>query len=750
MIFDKNITPYLVLDQDSIREALRKIDSNEEGMVVCVDHAGLLLGVLTDGDFRRWVINETSADLGDPVGRIINRQFKSARVADSAERVGSLLDRRVRFVPLVDAEGRCVGIARRRTDQFTIEHHKIGVNRPCFVIAEIGNNHNGSLDLARRLIDEAVQSGADCAKFQLRDLSALYANKGNAADAREDLGSQYALDLLSRFQLSRDDMFRAFDYCRTKGITPLCTPWDLPSVDALESYGLPAYKSASADLTNPDLLHRIAATGKPIICSTGMSTDAEIREAVALLRAAGASYALLHCNSTYPAPFKDLNLRYMDNLRQVANCPVGYSSHDRGINIAVAAVARGANIIEKHFTLDRSMEGNDHRVSLLPSEFAEMIVAIRQVELALRGAGAGGRTMSQGELMNRETLGKSLIINVALEPGDVIEAHMLDVRSPGRGLQPNRKGALVGKAAKRKMVPGDTLFPSDLGDHSASARSYAFRRPFGIPVRYHDLKTLAKSSNFDLLEFHLSYKDLAEDEADYFNGPIEMDLVVHAPELFEGDHVLDLCSLDDDYRALSIQNMRKVVEVTRRLHRWFTGAARPRIIVNAGGFTQDKPLEKSERTARYALIVDSLRQIDLAGVEIIPQTMPPFPWHFGGQRYQNLFVDQHEIAEFCATNGYRVCLDTSHSKLACNHNHWSFTEFLNMVGPYTAHLHIADASGVDGEGLQINEGDIDFPAISRTLDERSPGTSFIPEIWQGHKNGGEGFWRALERLEDYF
>ena len=265
MIIDKQIAPYLVLDQESIRDVLKKIDSNKEGMVVCVDNAGLLLGALTDGDFRRWIVLERNLDLDTPVGKIINRDITSARVTDSAERIESLLNGRVHFLPLTDVEGRCVALARKRTAQFAIDHHRIGVGYPCFIIAEIGNNHNGNIELAFRLIDEAVRAGADCVKFQLRDLSALYANQGNASDAKEDLGSQYTLDLLSRFQLSRDDMFRAFDYCHTKKIIPLCTPWDLPSVEALENYGVLGYKSASADFTNHDLLIRPGGTRNPKI-----------------------------------------------------------------------------------------------------------------------------------------------------------------------------------------------------------------------------------------------------------------------------------------------------------------------------------------------------------------------------------------------------------------------------------------------------------------------------------------------------
>ncbi len=130
--------------------------------------------------------------------------------------------------------------------------------------------------------------------------------------------------------------------------------------------------------------------------------------------------------------------------------------------------------------------------------------------------------------------------------------------------------------------------------------------------------------------------------------------------------------------------------------------------------------------------------------------MPPFPWHFGGQRHHNLFVDPQDTAQFCHENGYRVCLDVSHSKLACNHHKWSFKEFIEQVGPYTAHLHIADAEGVDGEGLQIGEGEIDFPALAEYLEKAAPQASFIPEIWQGHKNEGEGFWMALERLESFY
>lgn len=749
MIIDRNISRYVACAEDSVRVGLAKMDANEEGFILCVDAVGAPCGVLTDGDFRRWIVATADPALDRPLADIVNRDFAAVPIDSGLEQAAALLrGPRIDHVPLLDAAGRCVAMARRRPDHLAIGDFRIGPDRPVFLIAEIGNNHNGSLELAKRLVDEAVAAGADCVKFQMRDLAALYRNAGDAADISEDLAAQYTLDLLSRHQLAPDDMRAVFDYARDRGIMPLCTPWDHNSLAFLDAYGMPAFKVASADLTNHDFLRALAAAGKPLLCSTGMSTEREIADAAALLIRHGAQFALLHCNSTYPTPFKDVNLRYMETLRRIGGCPVGYSGHERGYHVAVAAAALGACVIEKHFTLDRDMEGNDHRVSLLPREFAEMVVAVRQAEAAL--GGGGQRRLSQGEMMNRENLAKSLVINCDLPIGAVIEESMIDIRSPGRGLPPYRKPDLVGRVASRRLKRGDILYPGDLGEASAAPRSYRFDRPFGVPARYHDFAALAERSNFDLLEFHLSYKDLEEPPARHMDRVREMDLVVHAPELFAGDHILDLCSLDEAYRRRSIEELARVVDVTRRLQPWFARASRPRIIVNVGGFTADAPLPAARRAERYALLLDSLSRIDLEGVEALPQTMPPFPWHFGGQRHQNLFVDPDEIAAFCAANGMRVCLDVSHSKLACTHFKWSFDDFIRQVGPWTAHLHLADSRGVDGEGLQIGEGEIAFGALGRLLRETAPDASFIPEVWQGHKAGGEGFWLALERLSPHF
>jgi N-acetylneuraminate synthase len=745
---DRNLSPYIVFSEDSIINALKKISDNKNRIIFSVTETGILEGILTDGDLRRWLVKQISINLNQPVFLASNKHFKFAFIHDDPAKIQSYFSQGIEFIPLLDEKNHLVAIAKKESDGIKIGNFIIDGNSPTFIIAEIGINHNGSLDLAKRLIDQAIISGANCAKFQMRDMTSLYRNAGDANDAKEDLGAQYTLDLLSRFQLTSEEMLQAFDYCCNQGILPLCTPWDINTVKLLESYGMPTYKVASADLTNHDLLKTLVNTGKPLMCSTGMSSEVEIKESVALLQRMGAMYILLHCNSTYPAPFKDINLNYLDKLAKIGNCPVGYSGHERGFNIAIAAVAKGAKVIEKHFTLDKTMEGNDHKVSLLPAEFKAMVEGIRQVEQAL---GTGGeRRPSQGELMNRENLAKSLVINCDLKIGQEIKAEMIEVKSPGRGLQPNRKSKLIGKKVTRNLKRGDFFFISDLEEEPIKARPYKFNRPWGVPVRYHDFQEILAKSNPDFLEFHLSYKDLEEDIHKYFSQSYDLDVIIHSPELFAGDHVLDLCSEDENYRQHSINELQRVVNLTKEISKYFKKATRPLIVTNVGGFTIDNVLPSDRKPLLYDKVIDSLSQLELSGVEIIPQTMPPFPWHFGGQRYHNIFVKPEEIVEFCHQYKYRICLDVSHSQLACNYGSWSLIKFIKQMGDYVAHLHIADAKGIDGEGLQIGDGAIDFYSLFQTLDIVAPQASFLPEVWQGHKNHGEGFWIALEKLEKFF
>ncbi len=748
MIVDRDVRLFVTLADGTILDALAKITENKSGIVFCTDVEGRLLGVLSDGDFRRWIVSQDTIDLQRPVHTIAHPPLVTASVdMDRAELAGLFTDS-IRWLPLLDARGHVVAVASVESAGLHLGQLVIDDLAPTVTVAEIGINHNGDVELALKLVDLAADAGADCAKFQMRDLESLYRNQGATLDASEDLGAQYTLDLLSRFKLTNEELFRCFDRCRERGLEPLCTPWDEASVIALEGYGVAGYKVASADLTNHDLLRAVASTGRPVFMSTGMSSESEIIESTDLLRQEGSAFLLMHCNSTYPAPFKDVNLRYLQRLREISGGPVGYSGHERGWSVALAAAALGAKVIEKHFTIDRSMEGNDHKVSLLPDEFRSMVDGLRQIDESL--GTERSREITQGELMNRVNLAKSLVAVRPIDAGSVIPADAVGVKSPGRGLQPNRRADLIGRLAKRAIAPGDFFYPSDLEDHSVEPRPYRFRRRWGLPVRYHDVRSLASRSNPDFLEFHLSYQDLEADPAAFIDEQLDMDLVVHSPDLFRGDHILNLASADRAYRARSIAELQRVVDLARALTPRFARATRPIVVVSMGGFTSDAPVASADRPAMYARVIDSLEAIDEDGVEIVAQTLPPFPWYLGGQLNCNLFVDPADTAQFARDSGHRLCFDSSHSKLATNHRGSSFSEFVEEIGPHVAHLHLVDAEGTDGEGLQIGDGGIDFAVLAEQLDRLCPAAMFIPEIWQGHKNNGEGFWVALDRLEQWF
>jgi len=627
-----------------------------------------------------------------------------------------------------------------------IGNRLLGDGQPCYVIAEIGNNHNGDFDRAIALVDAAVAAGADCAKFQMRKLDEVY-RASSLSGKDDDLAVEYTLDLLRRFELPTAQQKKIAEYCASKGIQYLCTPWDAKSVAVLEGFGVEAYKVASADLTNLPLLACLAATGKTLIVSTGMSTTDEIKTAAKFLDDRNAGYVLLHCQSTYPAALHNIHLRFMETLREI-HPVVGYSGHERGIAVSTAAVALGAVVIERHITLDREMEGPDHAASLEPEEFKALVSGIREVEAA-RGEKLAERALSQGELINRENLAKSLVAARDLPAGTMISEADIAVKSPGQGLSPLKMPALLGRKLTRTMAADDYFFQSDLDEGIAKARRYRFDRPWGVPVRYHDTARFLEICEPDIIEFHLSYSDMERDPAAYLAGTYDLGFVVHAPELFAGSKLMDLATPDEALRRYSLEQTQAVIDITRSLKKFFPKAKRPPIVANIGGFTMDEPLPPEEKAERYRIFAQSLTELDMDGVELTPQTMAPFPWHFGGQRHQNIFIFPEESAAFCAKHDLRMCVDISHTKLAANHFGFDFAQGLAQLGPHTAHLHFGDAKGLDGEGLQIGDGEIDFDEIGQVLRKHAPTASFIPEIWQGHKNMGEGFWTALERLEGH-
>ncbi len=318
--------------------------------------------------------------------------------------------------------------------------------------------------------------------------------------------------------------------------------------------------------------------------------------------------------------------------------------------------------------------------------------------------------------------------------GDTITADAIDIKSPGRGLQPNHLDELVGRRVQAAIEAGDFFYPGDLSDAVSEPRAYAFRRPWGIPVRYHDHAKLTADVTPDFLEFHLSYKDVEIDLDEVFTASWRWPHRAHAPDLYAGDFIVNLASDDD---AIWERSIVENPEGDRRdpprpeplVHR---STQPPVVICTMGGFTKDATSPPEQRPAMYDRIAQALERIDATDVRLTAQTLPPFPWLMGGQQYHNLFMGPEDTIAFCEKFGQRLTLDISHTKLAANFYKQPMSSYVEAMAPYVDHLHIVDATGVDGEGPQIGDGEVDWPELADQLDRLLPGVGFIPEIWMGH------------------
>jgi sialic acid synthase SpsE len=336
----------------------------------------------------------------------------------------------------------------------TIGTREIGQGRPCFVIAEAGINHNGDVSIASELVDAAAEAGADAIKFQTHfPEHEMLKGGATAAYVGESL-----FDLLARTAISREDHFTLRDRAKKKGILFLSTPFSREAADFLETVGVPAYKTGSGEMTHLPLQRHIARKRKPMIVSTGMSTPEEIDRTVQVIRAEGASFALMHCTSTYPTPFEHVQLDCIPALQTKYGVPVGFSDHTLGNVAAFAAVALGANLFEKHFTTSRTLPGPDQQGSMEPKELEELVRGIRSIARA-RGA---TKTIQPGEQDVRNMALHSVVSVRDIAAGAAVTANDVWAKRPGTGIPARQLGEVIGRVAKRAIAKDRLVVWDDL------------------------------------------------------------------------------------------------------------------------------------------------------------------------------------------------------------------------------------------------------------------------------------------------
>ncbi len=333
------------------------------------------------------------------------------------------------------------------------------INR-VLVIAEAGVNHNGDIAQAKKLIDAAAEAGSDYVKFQTFKASKLVTKAAERAEYQNSntggLDSQF--EMLRKLELSEDSHLELISYCKSKSIKFLSTGFDLDSLEFLNNIGIDLFKIPSGEITNLPYLRRIASFNKPVIMSTGMASINEVQEALEVLTQSGLpknSISIVHCNTEYPTPMEDVNLKAMNDIGKRMDVEIGYSDHTLGIEVPIAAVALGATVIEKHFTLDRNLPGPDHRASLEPDELKAMIIAIRNIEKAISGSGT--KEPSPSEIKNKTVARKSIVASRAIGKGEELSESNLSIKRPGTGISPMRWDQIIGTYAIRDFEVDDLI-----------------------------------------------------------------------------------------------------------------------------------------------------------------------------------------------------------------------------------------------------------------------------------------------------
>ena len=332
-------------------------------------------------------------------------------------------------------------------------------NKKTFIIAEIGVNHNGSVEFAKKMIKSACECGVDAVKFQTFNSEDLVTENAETADYQEkNTNEDSQLKMLKKLELSFDDFKELKDYALKNGVIFISSPFDVNSVDLLETLDVPLYKLGSGELNNFELIDYVQKTNKPIIISTGMATLDEIRETYDFIENKD-NLIILHCITGYPTSFEEANLNFIKTLKSEFDVPIGFSDHSPGIELPIAAVALGACVVEKHFTLDKNLEGPDHKASLNPKEFKAMVDAIRNVEVAM---GDGIRKFSDTELEIKKVARKSIVLNQDVKKGTKLQREMLSIKRPGTGIPPKFINDVIGKETIEDLKSGTVVLWKNL------------------------------------------------------------------------------------------------------------------------------------------------------------------------------------------------------------------------------------------------------------------------------------------------
>ena len=591
------------------------------------------------------------------------------------------------------------------------------------IIAEIGINHNGSIQEALRLIDSAFLAGVHSVKFQYRNLSRVY---GVNAD---EIGDLILKTELQRVDIKASEIIELSKYAKQKGLNVGISFFIAEDVSDFNDYidGFDFFKIPSPELKNKKLIRKLLGLNKPVYISTGAHSESDIDVALGTLEAE--NWFPFHCVSNYPVELFNSSLGYLYFLQNKWGRCVGYSSHDANWENCIAALTFGVRWIERHITLNKQADGLDHSTSSTPEEFSRLVIFARYINDALRGNAP--RKPNQGELMNLQNLGRSFHFNKSQLAGSLLVESDLDYISPSTGIGMDEIENYLGKNLESSVVKGDPVSRFIFNKSvrlSGRVVDYLNENLITLPARFHDIGKLRSTFGLTNFELHLSYSELLK-KFDFGLFDKNERYSIHLPDYISSTHLIDPFSKDNSISLQSHTILKNAAELAKYLSN-LTGNRVPLV----------SSLSKNKvKSVFYDKCKELTEKYTNEDHYMTMQILPPFAWYFGGSTPIDVFSSPEEWDSICSYK-LPITLDLSHLIMSCNYHNFPILSAVDRLRPFALHYHLSLAEGIDGEGTNFDGiPDILKPIISEQL--KAPYMKVI-EVWQGHLNGFEGFRKA--------
>lgn len=603
------------------------------------------------------------------------------------------------------------------------------------IIAEIGINHDGEISVAKELIEAAVATDCYAVKFQYRNDSRMY------SVAAQEIGDEIISEELKKAAMNIESIFSLSDFAKKAGLKvgiSCFTVEDFEDIIEKQDF-FDFFKVPSVELLNFPLIDRMLATAKLTYLSLGAHSEEEIVRSLDRI-STKPNWMPMHCVSNYPVALQNAKLGYISYLRDKWKREVGFSSHDLNWEVSIAAFVLGATTVERHITLSRIASGLDHSTSSTPDEFQTLCSIARELDQALLGESP--RTPNQGEMLNRQNLGRSFYAKRDLEIGEVILAKDFEYRNPQTGLDSLKFQSFINSKIVSPLTRNSPLSKIHIEPTSELLSvleiEQAKKLKLSIPVRLHDYLDVRRIFPIGTFEFHLSYKEVANELSDV--QLVEGDnFSVHIPDYLNSSTLIDPFSVDKVIREESINVVRKVMVFAEEL-----GQRTNKVVPVVGSFT-GLSMMKAEF---YRQLRDLFQEFQYDTTFLTAQWLPPFAWYFGGSvKLPHL----NQISDLSFIEKYEVLLtmDFCHLLMGTFGDRQSLRKIWETTFPFIRHQHVSDARGIDGEGVQIGKGDAADENLIKLVMMKD--TMKVLEVWQGHLDGYDGFrigLRALARLED--